>query len=79
MGPEGEEGLQTPARRGARDRITGVAYELFSRRGIRAVGVDEIINRSGAAKATFYKRFRTKDDLVLACLVCWYRAPAVRR
>ena len=53
---------------GARERLLGVAYDLFARRGVRAVGVDELIERAGVAKATFYRHFRTKDDLVLAFL-----------
>ncbi len=52
----------------ARERILSTAYALFSRRGIRAVGVDEILARSGVAKATLYRHFRSKDDLVLAFL-----------
>ena len=52
----------------ARQRILGTAYTLFSRRGIRAVGVDEVIARAGVAKATLYKHFPSKDDLVLAFL-----------
>jgi AcrR family transcriptional regulator len=51
-----------------RERILGTAYELFSHRGIRSVGVDEVIERAGVAKATFYRHFRSKDDLVLAFL-----------
>ena len=50
------------------ERILSVAYELFSRRGIRDVGVNEIIERSGVAKATFYRHFPSKDSLVLAFL-----------
>ena len=42
------------------------AYGLFSRRGIRDVGVDELIRASGVAKATFYRHFPSKVDLVLA-------------
>ncbi|WP_194815092.1 TetR/AcrR family transcriptional regulator [Nocardia sp. XZ_19_385] len=53
---------------GARERILSAAYELFTRRGIRAVGIDEVIARAGIAKATLYRHFRTKDDLVLAVL-----------
>ena len=53
---------------GARERLLATAYELFSRRGIRDVGVDEVIARAGVAKATLYRHFRTKDDLVLAFL-----------
>jgi AcrR family transcriptional regulator len=41
---------------------------LFSQRGIRAVGTDEVIERAGVAKATLYRHFATKDDLVLAVL-----------
>lgn len=50
------------------DRIMAVAYELFSRRGVRDVGVNELIERSGVAKATFYRHFPSKDSLVLAFL-----------
>lgn len=52
----------------ARDRILETAYELFSRRGIRGVGVDEVIDRAGVAKATLYRHFTSKDALVLAFL-----------
>lgn len=50
------------------ERILAVAYDLFSRRGIRDVGVNELIGRSGVAKATFYRHFPSKDALVLAFL-----------
>ena len=52
----------------ARERILSAAYELFGRRGIRAVGTDEVIARASVAKATLYRHFATKDDLVLAVL-----------
>ena len=52
----------------ARERILTAAYELFSRRGIRAVGTDEVIERAGVARATLYRHFATKNDLVLAVL-----------
>lgn len=52
----------------ARERILDAAYDLFSRRGIRDVGVDEVIDRAGVAKATLYRHFSSKDDLVIAFL-----------
>jgi AcrR family transcriptional regulator len=52
----------------ARQRILDAAYDLFSTRGIRAVGVSEIIKRAEVARATLFTHFRTKDDLVLAFL-----------
>jgi AcrR family transcriptional regulator len=52
----------------ARERILETAYELFSRRGTRAVGVDTIIAESGVAKMTLYRNFASKDDLILEFL-----------
>ncbi|MGY2743552.1 TetR/AcrR family transcriptional regulator [Arthrobacter sp. UYCu723] len=53
---------------GVRERILDAAYDLFSRRGVRDVGVNELISRSGVAKASFYRHFASKDQLVLAFL-----------
>jgi AcrR family transcriptional regulator len=52
----------------ARERILESAYHLFSQRGIRAVGIDEVIERAVVAKATLYRHFHSKDELVLAFL-----------
>jgi AcrR family transcriptional regulator len=57
-----------PSGGSARERILRTAYELFSHRGIRAVGTDEVIHRAGVAKATLYRHFPTKNHLVLAVL-----------
>jgi len=53
---------------GARERILDTAYDLFSRNGTRAVGVDRIIAESGVAKMTLYRNFASKDELILAFL-----------
>lgn len=52
----------------ARSRILDTALRLFYARGPRGVGVDTVVAESGVAKATFYKHFPRKDDLVLAYL-----------
>jgi AcrR family transcriptional regulator len=57
-----------PTTGGARERILAAAYELFLQRGIRDVGIAELISRAGVAKATFYTHFTSKDELVLAYL-----------
>lgn len=51
-----------------RERIVNAAYDLFARRGVRDVGINELISRSGVAKATFYRHFASKDEVVLAFL-----------
>jgi AcrR family transcriptional regulator len=52
----------------ARERLLAAAYELFSQQGVRATGVDAIIDRSGVARQTIYRHFASKQDLVLAFL-----------
>lgn len=42
------------------------AAALFYRDGYRATGIDRVIAESGVAKATFYKHFPSKDDLIAA-------------
>ena len=74
-------------KRDARERILDAAYELFSRRAIRDVGVDEVIERAEVAKATLYRHFPSKDGLVVAFLerreerwtLAWVEAEARRR
>jgi AcrR family transcriptional regulator len=51
-----------------RARILETAYELFSRRGVRDVGINEVIERAHVTKATLYHHFASKDDLVVAFL-----------
>jgi len=58
--------VQTPTP--ARERILESAYELFSRRGIRGVGIDKVIEGAAVAKTTLYQHFASKDDLVIAFL-----------
>lgn len=53
---------------GARERLLEAAYELFASRGVRAVGIDTIIQRSGVARQTMYRHFDSKQALVLAFL-----------
>ncbi|WP_431856256.1 TetR/AcrR family transcriptional regulator [Azospirillum sp.] len=60
--------MSDDGRRTARERILDTAAELFYREGIRAVGIDTIIARSGVAKMSLYRNFASKDDLICAWL-----------
>jgi hypothetical protein len=46
---------------GARERILDAAYELFSRRGIQAVGINEVTDRAGVAFLDLREQRWTKD------------------
>lgn len=47
-----------------RERILDAAEELFSREGIKAVGVQAIADRAETTKMALYRHFATKDALV---------------
>ncbi len=66
MGTRTKPPLRRPA--SVRERIDQTAYELFSRHGIRATGVDTLAARAGVAKMTLYKHYPSKEALALAFL-----------
>ena len=63
-----DERLPIRAPSAARERILDAAYELFSRHGVRGVGVDTVIDRAGVAKMTLYRHFPSKDILAIEFL-----------
>ena len=59
---------KTDRSRSGRDRILDAAYDLFSRSGVRAIGVDTITAEADVAKMTLYRNFASKNDLAVAFL-----------
>jgi len=59
------EEAPTTQRAPAKGRILDTASALFYEDGIRNVGVDRIISASSVTKATFYKHYRAKDNLIV--------------
>ena len=53
---------------GVGERILSTATDLFYREGVRAVGIQRVIDEAGIAKASLYAHYPSKDDLVAACL-----------
>ena len=51
-----------------RERLLSTASELFYREGIHSVGVDRIVDAAKVTRATFYRHFPGKEDLVKAYL-----------
>jgi AcrR family transcriptional regulator len=70
-----------------RDRILRTASTLFYQRGVRAVGVDLVVEQAGVAKTSLYRHFRTKDELIAAFLQrededfwnCWNRVTELHK
>ncbi|MGN5382256.1 TetR/AcrR family transcriptional regulator [Streptomyces lasalocidi] len=52
-----------------RERLVRAASRLFYYEGVRAIGVERLIAEAGVTKATFYRHFAAKDDLVVAYLL----------
>jgi AcrR family transcriptional regulator len=52
----------------ARERILETAYDLFSRHGVRSVGIDRIIAEAGVARRTLYNQFGSKEGLIRAVM-----------
>lgn len=57
-----------PEKRSAKEKIVQTAHELFYLYGIRATGVDKIIECAQVTKVTFYRHFPSKNALILAYL-----------
>lgn len=57
-----------------RDRLLAAATSVFYAEGIRHVGIEHLIATAGVTKATFYRHFPSKEDLVLAYLVAVHEA-----
>ncbi|GAA1410265.1 TetR/AcrR family transcriptional regulator [Catellatospora coxensis] len=50
----------------ARERLLAAAAQVFYAEGVHAVGVDRVIEQAQVTRATFYRHFPGKDDLVRA-------------
>lgn len=48
------------------DELMSAAAELFIDKGIEATTVNDIVDRAGVGKGTFYHYFSTKEDIILA-------------
>jgi len=62
----------------ARDRLLSAANELFYDEGVRAVGIDRVIERAGVAKASLYSSFGSKEELVRSYLAARHDARRAR-
>jgi AcrR family transcriptional regulator len=52
----------------AQEQLLDAAQDLFYREGIRAIGVDAVVERAGVNKMSLYRQFSSKEELVVAYL-----------
>ena len=48
----------------ARERLAGAAFELFDERGYEQTTVDDITERAGLGRTTFFRHYRSKEDVI---------------
>ena len=48
----------------ANDRLVDAAFELFAERGYDHTTVDDIAERAGVGRTTFFRYYRSKDDVI---------------
>jgi AcrR family transcriptional regulator len=65
-----ERAPQTEAGR-SDDRLLGVVMEILETDGYDAVQLREVARRARTSLTTIYKRYPTRDDLILAALETW--------
>ncbi|WP_413692762.1 TetR/AcrR family transcriptional regulator [Psychromonas sp. KJ10-2] len=51
-----------------KQHLIDTALILFNKFGYHATGIDLVLAESGVSKATLYKHFRSKEELILAAL-----------
>src|ERR1700761_8734544 len=48
----------------ARDRLAQAAFDLFGERGYEQTTIDDIAERAGLGRATFFRQYRSKEDVI---------------
>jgi len=48
----------------ARDRLAQAAFDLFNERGYEQTTVDDIAERAGLSRATFFRHYPSKEDVI---------------
>ena len=52
------------SRPSARDRLAEAAFDLFGERGYEQTSIDDITERAGLGRTTFFRHYRSKEDVI---------------
>lgn len=67
-------GLRERRHQETKEQLVAVAFELFVERGYTDVTMEEVAQAAGVSRSTAYRRFPTKDDVVLEVPRRWLGA-----
>jgi AcrR family transcriptional regulator len=56
-----------------RARLAESAFDLFARKGIRNVTLDEVATHAGVTKGSLYWHYKSKQEVILASCAFYYR------
>jgi AcrR family transcriptional regulator len=63
-----QRGIGRPRDERAGRAILSATLELMAANGVRDLRVDDVAGRAGVGKATIYRRYRSKDELITAAI-----------
>lgn len=66
--PNAPRAIGRPRDERADKAILTATLELMAKSGVHDLRVDEVAGRAGVGKATIYRRYRSKDDLITAAI-----------
>jgi AcrR family transcriptional regulator len=52
------------SKQSARDRLAEAAFALFAERGYEQTSIDDITERAGLGRTTFFRHYRSKEDVI---------------
>ena len=56
--------LMEPSKPSARERLARAAFALFDERGYEQTTIDDITERAGLGRTTFFRYYRSKEDVI---------------
>ena len=60
-------------KKGLRTKIVKTAMGFFTKRGVRAVTMDDVAHKLGISKRTIYELYETKEDLLYEVVVAHFK------